>query len=133
MVRLHSKSFEIDSSHMDDGEVKIRIELTSEDGARRDRSWLAMVPLGCVAVIFCVIAGITHNWIQAGCFGAIAALCFVSIGQGPWRHYLRLAVVVAFALLLAMEIYFKVNRHGVGRVFDPSSFAAKLRKATRIP
>jgi hypothetical protein len=116
MVRLHSKSFEIDSSHMEDGEVKIRIELTSVEAQRRDRSWMVMVPLGCVAIIFGVLAGIGYEWVPAACFGAAAALCFASIGQGRWRHYLRIALVIAVSLLLALGIYFKVTRGHLGHI-----------------
>ena len=107
MVRLHPKSFEIDSSHMDDGEVKLRIELTSEDAAQRDRSWIAMAPMGCAALIFGIAAGVSHEWGRAGSFGAAAALCFLSVGQGRWRRYLRVALAILFALLLALGIYLK--------------------------
>jgi hypothetical protein len=116
MVRLHSKSFEIDSSHMDDGEVKIRIELTSIEAQRRDHSWMAMVPLGSVAVILGAILASAHDWVSGACFAAAAALCFVSIGQGRWRKWLRIVLAIAFALLLAIGGYFKAERGRFGRL-----------------
>jgi hypothetical protein len=120
MVRLHSKSFEIDSSHLDDGEVKIRIELTSVESSRRDRSWIAMAPLGCAAVILGIVAGIGQDWVHAAGLGVGAALCFVSIGVDRWRRYLRLSLVVAFALLLSLGIYFRASHWRVERILNLS-------------
>ncbi len=103
-TRLQSKSLVIDSSHLDEGEGKIRIELTSVEAPWRDPMRLTVIALGCLAVILGLFAGFRHAWVRAALSGVAGALCFVSTGQGCWRRYLRIALLIAVPLLLAASI-----------------------------
>ncbi|HEX9115889.1 MAG TPA: hypothetical protein VGA61_07470 [Anaerolineae bacterium] len=96
---LQSKSLVIDSSHFDRGEVKIRIELTSVDTPRRDCTSAVVMAFGCLAVILGVVVGFTHGLARAALCGGAGGLCFVSVGQGLWRRYLRIALMIALPLL----------------------------------